>query len=403
MNILFLHPNFPAQFKHIATYLARDNNNDVKFICETHYGRRIKGVELIVSTKKDGKESKTNGPVNENIENFNRAKRYRKCFAALENTKKWTPDIIISHCGWGCGLHAKEIWPLSYNISYIEWWFSPQSELTQALQNNPNLKFGEKTMMNLWQRNLPMSFELINADKIISPTEWQKAQFPMQIQKACDVIYDGIDRDIYKPDKNLRSKVPLITYGTRGMEPIRGFPNFIKTLPLIIRRMPNIRIQIAGIDEVCYGGKKPKSGTWGQWAKSYLDKHGVAKNIEWLGRLSPDKYTNWLKSSWCHVYLTEPYVLSWSFLEAACSGAPIVVNQSGAIEEFADESDLSGIFKCSSLDHNELASTIEGVLKNERRWDYAALSSAGIGAKVDLERTMEQWRRITDVDPTTQR
>ena len=258
-------------------------------------------------------------------------------------------------------------------------------------------------MMNLWQRNLPMSFELINADKIISPTEWQKAQFPMQIQKACDVIYDGIDRDIYKPDKNLRSKVPLITYGTRGMEPIRGFPNFIKTLPLIIRRMPNIRIQIAGIDEVCYGGKKPKSGTWGQWAKSYLDKHGVANNIEWLGRLSPDKYTNWLKSSWCHVYLTEPYVLSWSFLEAACSGAPIVVNQSGAIEEFADESDLSGIFKCSSLDHNELASTIEGVLKNERRWDYAALSSAGIGAKVDLERTMEQWRRITDVDPTTQR
>ena len=109
MNILFLHPNFPAQFKHIATHLARDNNNDVKFICETHYGRRIKGVELIVSTKKDGKDSKTNGPVNENIENFNRAKRYRKCFAALENTKKWTPDIIVSHCGWGCGLHAKEI------------------------------------------------------------------------------------------------------------------------------------------------------------------------------------------------------------------------------------------------------------------------------------------------------
>ena len=68
MNILFLHPNFPAQFKHIATHLARDNNNDVKFICETHYGRRIKGVELIISTKKDGKESKTNGPVNENIE-----------------------------------------------------------------------------------------------------------------------------------------------------------------------------------------------------------------------------------------------------------------------------------------------------------------------------------------------
>ena len=74
-----------------------------------------------------------------------------------------------------------------------------------------------------------------------------------------------------------------------------------------------------------------------------------------------------------------------------------------AIEEFADESDLSGIFKCSSLDHNELASTIEDVLKNDKRWDYAALSSAGIGTKVDLERTMEQWRRITDVDPTTQR
>ena len=126
MKILFLHPNFPAQFRHISRHFAEEGS-DVMFLCQTHYGRSIPGVKRM--TLKDKKKEKCfdNLYTHEFSRSKARSNLYRSAFLQLRDQQKWNPDIVISHSGWGCGLHVKEIGQ-NNSITYLEWWFNPNSE-----------------------------------------------------------------------------------------------------------------------------------------------------------------------------------------------------------------------------------------------------------------------------------
>lgn len=398
MKILFLHPNFPAQFKHLAEHFA-EGKHEVKFLCETHYGRRIKGVKILVAKSSGTAEKLDGSKKSENARNLQRAAIYRECFIELKDKQNWSPDLIISHCGWGCGIHAKEIWTNAQLISYMEWWFSPASELTEVLRENKNLRYSPNTIKSLWKRNTTASAEICNSTRIIAPTLWQKEQLPEKLKTWCEVIYDGIDLNRFTRNDNLFSKKPLITYGTRGMEPMRCFPEFIKSLPILLSKWPQLHIEIAGEDEVCYGGRRPKSGSWAIWAKIYLQKHNVGDRVHWVGRLDFLTYISWLQSSWCHVYLTQPYVLSWSFLEAACCGTPLVFNRTGCISEFLEIDEDIGLIK--DLLPESIETQISKVLRNPGRWEKAAKFSQGIRDKVDLNESMKRWDELADLEVHT--
>ena len=135
---------------------------------------------------------------------------------------------------------------------------------------------------------------------------------------------------------------PILTYGTRGMEPMRGFPQFIESLPGILENVPNLEVQIAGEDEINYGGKKAPGGiSWRRWAKEYLKSKGVSKNIKWVGRLPIKDYIQWLQKSWLHVYFTHPFVPSWSLAEAICCECAILCSDIEATREYLiSENDL---------------------------------------------------------------
>ncbi len=330
MRILILHPNFPAQFQAPCLDLVQENH-DIKFICQTHYGRSIDGVEKLV-LKGDFARQAIEGNLTELKKMFVRADSYKFAMHELSN-KNWNPDVMLSHSGWGCGFYAKHIWPQIPLISYVEWWFSGNSDLVKSIDKNPFFKFNIKGIESLLKRNALMAMELASADIMVAPTKWQKNQLPIQLRKHCDVIYDKLNEKIFYQDKSRLSPTPKVTYGTRGMEPMRGFPEFINSVEKLLHKWPSLTIEIAGKDENNYGGGMPKQGSWKKWAIEQIPPN-LLPRIIWLDRMPIDKYANWLRSSWCHVYLTEPYVTSWSLLEAIQCGAPLIASDHISVQEF---------------------------------------------------------------------
>ena len=196
MKILFLHPNFPGQFKHISKHLA-DASNEVRFLCQTHYGRKIEGINLLTLKGRASHEELNSKGLNLVDRTKFLSEQYRSGFCNLRD-KDWYPDIVISHSGWGCGLYVKEIWPNCTFIAYLEWWFNPTSEFFSYDEMNTELGINKNSIKKNWDRNRFLALELASADHIVSPTEWQRSQLPKIFQKKCSVVYDGIDLNQFR-------------------------------------------------------------------------------------------------------------------------------------------------------------------------------------------------------------
>jgi len=334
VRVLFLHPNFPAQFRQLCVSLA-SSGHEVFFMCQTHYGRVLPGVNRICLKGKLDDISLQNSTNNHLFKLINRGQQYRQAllFLAQEGNR---PDLIISHSGWGCGLHVKEIWSSTPLISYLEWWHNPNSSLLHYDLSNSYLGLGPHLTKEFWLRNLPLALELSVADSLVAPTYWQRSQLPEIFKQRCNVIYDGIDLNVFMPSIIQRSPTPLLTYGTRGMEAIRCFPEFIEELPSILDRWPLLTVEIAGTDKIYYGGYHPEGLTWKEWASIKLAKYLEAGRVSWVGYLNKSSYVKWLQKSWIHVYLTQPFVASWSLLEAMACGPQIIASDVEPVREFCD-------------------------------------------------------------------
>ena len=392
MNILFLHPNFPAQFYNVAQQSA-SNNHSVKFLCQTHYGRTLKGVERVTLKNKAGHEelNRLKLPINQRTEVL--ANQYRDGFLAINKTG-WIPDIVISHSGWGCGTYIKEIWPKTKQISYLEWWFDPQSSFFSYDSNNPYLESLRSSIPKSWLRNQNLALELSVADHIISPTLWQKSQLPESLRARCHVIFDGIDLRRFKPIETLHEKRKnILTYGTRGMDPLRCFPQLIKALPKILSHTSELHLEIAGVDEAFYGNKvSPQGNSWGKWAQNYLKKAGISEKVSWIGRLPPGRYENWLKSSSCHIYLTHPFVASWSLIESYCCGVPIVASNVEPVREMCMPPEQVVL-----SDHRSIDQLSDAIVATIERGSGADRSATAHHRKVDrfgLDKSWDKWRSV---------
>jgi len=389
LRVLFLHPNFPGQFRHPAQDLAADGHQ-VRFLCQTHYGRTLKGVERLCLKGELG-----HGALNERGQNqFERsqlqAEQFRRGLLQLQG-QGWVPDVVISHSGWGCGLHVKELWPRCRHVAYVEWWFDPASPLLSYDPGNAELGIAPGRSSKLWKRNQAMALELCSADVVVAPTRWQRQQLPPLLQAACEVVPDGVDTNVFRPNPARRSAQPLLTYGTRGMEPMRAFPQFIRELPELLRRHPALRVEIAGRDEINYGGAKPAQGSWGAWAREHLAEAGVRTRVHWLDYLAGERYVQWLQSSWCHVYLTHPFVASWSLVEALACGCPLVASDVGPVREFC----AGGAARL--VDHREPGFLLQPVTEL-----LATKPSAGIEITgISRERARQRWRDVAGVKVAT--
>lgn len=394
-RILFLHPNFPGQFKHVAKFFA-ENGHEVVFLCQTHYNRSIENVNLITLKGKLGIKELNSLNLGAKDRAFKMSAQYLEAFKQL-TLKKWTPEVIISHSAWGCGAYAKQFWPKAHVISYVEWWFDIHSSAYTFDKDNKELGLTRSIgLLSHWPRNALIALELVSADKLVSPTNWQKKQLPKKFQDNCRVIFDGIDTTKFltrKDNHKTNNNNFKITYGTRGMEPMRAFPQFIRSIPLLVEIMPDITIEIAGNDEMNYGASKPKEGTWKKWALKYLESHNCLKNVKWTGRLGEDDYIVWLQTSDCHVYLTHPFVASWSLIEAIFACKKIVASDVEPVREFYEPS------KMVLIDHRNINSIKEGIISQLNTTSNTKTLTKSDSLKIDT--CLSCWNAVAGCDVST--
>jgi glycosyltransferase involved in cell wall biosynthesis len=264
------------------------------------------------------------------------SERFRTAMQELRD-QGWTPDLVISHSGWGCGLDVSWVFPEARRISYLEWWFANNAADYDYDPTNPWWSYSTSARLKLRHRNLTLALELSEAHAVVTPTQWQRSQLPAVLQDRCSVIHEGVDTNFFVMNPAWRSKERLrLTYATRGMEPMRGFPEFVGALPELLEGCPKLEVVIAGDDRVAYGAHLPEEGSFGRWATGKLQPWLEAGRVRMVGHLPLQSYARLLKSSHVHCYLSRPFVASWSLLEAMASGCCLVASDVEPVRELAD-------------------------------------------------------------------
>ncbi len=254
----------------------------------------------------------------------------------------FAPDVILAHPGWGETLYAKDVFPEARLVHFAEWFYNSQGADIGFDPEFP-VTFDDQARIRSW--NALHLLNLENCDAAISPTQWQKAQHPLAYQDKITVAREGIDTENLYPDSTARFKLPtgqvlkggnpVVTYVARNLEPYRGFHSFMRALPAIQAEHKQCHTVIVGGDEVSYGSR-PKCGKFKTWREKMLAEVGSRLDparTHFVGKLSYVDYKRLLQVSAAHVYLTYPFMLSWSMLEAMASGCMVIGSDTAPVRE----------------------------------------------------------------------
>ena len=343
MKILFIHQNFPGQFKYLAPALVQQGHTVVAMTMQKTEAKEWQGVRLAPYTATRG----TTPKVHPWISDFEtKTIRAEACFrAALRmRAKGLNPDLIVSHHGWGESLFLKDVWPQAKLAIYCEFYYHPLGADVGFDPEFPVKDEGEVCRLRLKNLNNLLHFEA--ADAGISPTHWQASTFPEPFRSKITVVHDGIDTEAVAPNPavslTLNGNIKLtradevITFVNRNLEPYRGYHIFMRTLPELFKRRPQARVLIVGADDVSYGARPEEGKKWKDiFASEVRPQISDADwaRVHFLGHIPYQHFIPLLQLSTVHVYLTYPFVLSWSLLEAMSIGCAIVASDTQPLRE----------------------------------------------------------------------
>ena len=362
MNILFIHQNFPGQFKFLAPALAARGHRVVAMTMQKIEQQNWHGVTLVPYTASRGSTPNIHPWVGD-FET--KTIRGEACFRAALKLKQqgFDPDVIVAHHGWGESLFLKEIWPTAKLGVYCEFYYHANGTDVGFDPEFPVTDVAEPCRMRLKNLNNLLHFDI--ADAGLSPTHWQASTFPLPFRDRITVVHDGIDTEAVQPDSNvtitlgnglaLSRKDEVVTFVNRNLEPYRGYHTFMRALPSLLRQRPSAQILIVGGDSVSYGAKPAGDGTWKTiFANEVRPQMSDADwaRVHFLGNLPYQQFIPLLQLSTVHVYLTYPFVLSWSLLEAMSAGCAIVASDTAPLREAIQHQDtgmLVDFFDASAL------------------------------------------------------
>jgi glycosyltransferase involved in cell wall biosynthesis len=338
MQILFLHPNFPAQFRHLASALANDPQHRVVFATSRQQGS-LSGVTKVLFSPSRQPAAQTHHYVR-SLETavLNGQAVYRVAQKLQE--QGFQPDVVYGHSGWGPTLFIKDLFPQAQLLCYFEWFYRATGS---DCDFDPDMDFTIDDQLRVRVRNAPILLDLYGCDRGLSPTQWQRQQFPVEFHSKLNVLHDGVDTSFFQPQPGAKLVLPsigldlsevdeLITYVARGMEPYRGFPQFMRSLVEIQKRRPRCHAVVVGEEGVFYGRTLPDNKTYKQLMLDELPQLDLTR-LHFTGRLPYDQYLQVLQASAVHIYLTYPFVLSWSMLEALSAGCLVLGSDTAPVRE----------------------------------------------------------------------
>ena len=404
MNILFIHGNYPAQFVHLAKALAAQDHR-VVFLT----GRKdpevwpLPGVEVRRFDLHRQVSPEIHPyliPIEQAVLQGQAVLRELDVLAQ----EGFQPRLTFVHGGNGLSLFVRHLFADTRLIVYMEWWFRDDTSRWCF----PSYPINQR--LSTTMRNSIILQELEQCDVAVTPTVWQQQQFPESYHSKIQVIFDGVDTAFFRPipvegefvlhgmqgeqPLHISAEAPLLTYATRGMETLRGFPEFMRMLPPLLEALPNLEVVIAGEDRCAYS--HPPDRPDGSWKQALLEELGDRLNLErvhFTGSLMYGEYRQMLNRSDLHVYFTRSYVTSWGLFQAAACGASLMVNRDPATTYVLEENQACWV----DLDQPaQLVESALGVLRNvaTRRQQ---LQTSMLRPEWELGLCLARWQDLLNV------
>ncbi len=340
MKILFVHQNFPAQFRHTASALAADAGNQVVALTINPPAYPTPGVNVIRYRTQRG-STKGVHPLAADFET-KVIRGESAAQAGLELCRRgFRPDIVVVHPGWGEHLFLKDVWPAARFLMFLEFYYR-----AEGYDYAFDPEFSQPTLlgrarMRTKNASLLGGFDIM--DRGISPTHWQKSSMPAVHHDRISVIFDGIDTGFISPDASATFTLPdgrsvahgdeVLTFVNRNMEPYRGFHIFMRALPAIQKQRPDAVTLIVGGEDVSYGARPAEGGSWKDVMLREVGDRLDMSRIVFLGKLPYADYRQLLRVSRVHAYLTYPFVLSWSMLESMAAECLVIASSTAPVTE----------------------------------------------------------------------
>lgn len=406
MRVLFIHQNFPGQYLHLARRL-RDEGHVVVGIGEARNIRNrgvIDGITTIGYPTPEGAGEKTHHYLKSTEAAVRRGQAVARSLLELKG-KGFTPDVISLHPGWGEGLFVREVYPDAPTLMFCEFFFrAGEADLAfdPEFSHTPDWEYSVRI------RNTPQIMSLLCADACIAPTAWQASRYPAFLRERMHIIHDGVDTDFMRPDpcESLtiqpleepgESRIPgvapppgrdggqsdpgtprgepltftrdskVITYIARNLEPYRGYHVFLRVLPELQRRHPDAHVLIVGSEGTSYSPALPGGESYKTRYLSQVRDRLDLTRVHFLGRIPYASLRAMYRISSAHVYLTYPFVLSWSVLEAMACECLVVASGTEPVREVM--TDGKNALLVDFFDAEALADRLDAALTGPERFD----------------------------------
>lgn len=401
MHILFVHQNFPAQFGHIASYLARTGRFKCSFVSRTAPGE-VGGVRKIQYQLKGGAGA-SNHYFSRTFENtvWHSWGVHEACRAR----KDLKPNLIVGHSGFGSTLYLNELWPKTPVVNYFEYYYHTRGT---DLDFRPEFPTRPVDVLRAKTRNAMILLDLQNCKTGYSPTQWQRSLFPAEYQPKIDCIFDGIDTTLFQRRLGVERKIGdrvippgtrIITYCSRGFEAMRGFDIFMRAAKKIYKEHPNVVFICVGSERTCYGNDQRhiKTKTFKEHVLA-RDDYDLSKFV-FTGLVPPRTLVDIMSMGDLHIYLTVPFVLSWSLVNSLSCGCTVLASDTAPVREFVNPG-KTGLLE-GFYDVDRLAERAVQVIEAPEKYRHlgeagAAMVRQRYALNKTLPKLMNLFRRAMD-------
>lgn len=404
MNLLFLHQNYPAQFGRLAKAFVEREGWTVVAVGHGERAPELTEWVRYYPYSKFVSPVETRYPPLEALgEDIRRGRAVLDTLTSLKR-KGFRPDVVIAHPGWGETIFLRDVYPDARFIAYLEYFYRSAGS---DIDFDPEFPPAASDLGYVRLRNIPSLLAFEAADVCLTPTNWQSGTYPLALRHALTTLHEGIDTVSARPDAAARLTLPsgqvltradeIVTYAARSLEPYRGFHVFMRALPDLLRRRPHATVLIVGGDGVSYGRAAPDGKRWREHLLAELGPVLDLSRIVFLGRLPYERYLSVLQVSTVHVYLTYPFVLSWSLLEAMSAGCAVVASATGPVTEVIKDGENGRLV--DFFDKRALAGVIEGLLANaSERWRLGEAARKTVVERYDFAtKTYPRYREMVSV------
>ncbi|WP_315835713.1 glycosyltransferase [Bradyrhizobium prioriisuperbiae] len=391
MNVLFVHNNFPAQFQQLARFLSQQPGVTVAAVGAQN-SRAQKGVRLVKYSLTDVDVSASHPFARRFDLECHRAEQVLYALTTLASSG-FVPEVIVAHPGWGETLPLRAVFPKARLIVYCEFFYGTNDRDIGFDSEFPAI--GVDGHVALQMKNAATLLALSECDAGLAPTQWQRSTFPRLHQDRISVLHEGIDTAAIKPSQNASFRLPsgrvlsakneVVTFVARNLEPLRGYHVFMRALPRLMAERPNAEILIIGGHGTSYGAPPPAGKTWQSIYLEEVSARIDMRRVHLAGHLPYQDYLRALQISSAHVYLTYPFVLSWSLLEAMSAGCLVIGSDTAPVREIinAENGILVPFFDTDQLSKR----LIEALAHRERFNGIRTAARQTILDQYDLART----------------